>query len=130
MRTCPICQAKIVGRTDKKFCSDDCRANYHNRKNRNKNRPIKRIERILKRNRQILIEVEKQGVFYISLTLLEKMGFDFEYCTRKRSYGDQTEISCYDKSYNIVQEAGGTYVRIQGSAAGKVISGSNFHSGN
>lgn len=29
-RTCPVCGEKIVGRSDKKFCCDECRAYYHN----------------------------------------------------------------------------------------------------
>jgi Uncharacterized protein containing a Zn-ribbon (DUF2116). len=31
---CPVCGNKIVGRSDKKFCTDKCRTFYHNEKYR------------------------------------------------------------------------------------------------
>ena len=31
-KVCPVCGKKIVGRTDKKYCSDECRAFVNNRK--------------------------------------------------------------------------------------------------
>ena len=33
-KQCPECGEKIVGRTDKKFCSDGCRNTYNNRMNK------------------------------------------------------------------------------------------------
>ncbi len=39
-RVCPVCGEKIVGRSDKKFCSDECRVYHHNRKNREKARVL------------------------------------------------------------------------------------------
>lgn len=35
-RICPVCGKRIVGRTDKKYCSDECRAFTNNRKWREK----------------------------------------------------------------------------------------------
>jgi len=32
-RNCPECGEKIIGRADKKFCSDQCRNSYNNRLN-------------------------------------------------------------------------------------------------
>lgn len=37
-RTCPVCGKNVVGRSDKVYCSDDCRiyaGNYRNREKRN-----------------------------------------------------------------------------------------------
>lgn len=31
-KVCPVCGKRIVGRTDKKYCSDECRAFFNNRK--------------------------------------------------------------------------------------------------
>ena len=33
-RKCPVCGKDVLGRTDKKFCCDDCRTEYHNLSNR------------------------------------------------------------------------------------------------
>ncbi len=37
---CPICGNKVVGRSDKKFCSDGCRVFYNNLKYRKKHKSI------------------------------------------------------------------------------------------
>ena len=37
-KVCPVCGEKIVGRTDKKYCSDECRAFVNNRKWRERRR--------------------------------------------------------------------------------------------
>lgn len=34
MRVCLSCGAKLIGRSDKKFCNDGCRGFYNNSKNR------------------------------------------------------------------------------------------------
>ena len=31
-KVCPVCGEKVVGRTDKKYCRDECRAFFNNRK--------------------------------------------------------------------------------------------------
>ena len=33
-KQCPECEDPIIGRTDKKFCSDGCRNSYNNRVNK------------------------------------------------------------------------------------------------
>ncbi|MBP5229097.1 MAG: hypothetical protein J6Z32_03005 [Bacteroidales bacterium] len=33
-KKCPVCGRVVLGRTDKKFCCDDCRTEYHNLSNR------------------------------------------------------------------------------------------------
>lgn len=35
-RVCPVCGERIVGRSDKKFCGDECRVYHHNRIKREK----------------------------------------------------------------------------------------------
>ena len=37
-KICPVCGREIHGRTDKKFCSADCRIYFHNIEYRNKNK--------------------------------------------------------------------------------------------
>ena len=39
-KMCPVCGGEIHGRTDKKFCSDDCRIYYNNIRYRNKNKSL------------------------------------------------------------------------------------------
>ena len=39
-KMCPVCGSRIVGRTDKKYCSDECRAFVNNRKWRERRNKI------------------------------------------------------------------------------------------
>lgn len=34
MKRCPVCSKEFNGRSDKKFCCDECRTYYHNTKKR------------------------------------------------------------------------------------------------
>jgi predicted nucleic acid-binding Zn ribbon protein len=49
-KCCPICGKHIVGRTDKKFCSDKCRSKFHygNSKQKATKLSFKRIKGALK----------------------------------------------------------------------------------
>ncbi len=78
---CLECGEPIVGRTDKKFCSDYCRNAYNNRKNRDANNLIRRINLKLKKNRRILNEMNITGKTKVRKQQLLHAGFDFEYFT-------------------------------------------------
>jgi len=54
---CLLCNEKLSGRIDKKFCSDYCRTQYHNVRNKLSADLIRKINTILKRNRRILTEL-------------------------------------------------------------------------
>ncbi len=49
-KCCPVCGKHVVGRTDKKFCSDKCRSKFHygNSRNKESNSILKQIKRVLK----------------------------------------------------------------------------------
>jgi vacuolar-type H+-ATPase subunit B/Vma2 len=53
-RSCPECGEKIVGRIDKKFCSDGCRNAYNNRVNKDSKNLIRNINNRLRKNWRIL----------------------------------------------------------------------------
>jgi predicted nucleic acid-binding Zn ribbon protein len=104
MKTCPVCQTLVIGRSDKKYCSDDCRAAYHNERNRVRNKKIRSINRILRRNRNILGDLLQQDFDRVSKTHLQEKGFNFNYFTRERSEKGNGYKSCYDISYSLVEE--------------------------
>lgn len=83
-RNCPICKNAIVGRTDKKFCSSKCKSNYHKRLSASTENATRTIDKILHRNRSILIELMGKNRTQIKvLTLeLEKRKFNFNYITK------------------------------------------------
>ncbi|MFT7376985.1 MAG: hypothetical protein ACI88Z_000811, partial [Sphingobacteriales bacterium] len=51
---CQDCGAPISGRADKKFCGHHCRNHYHNDKYKITSGVVRKINRILTRNRSIL----------------------------------------------------------------------------
>jgi len=81
-RTCPECGSRLLGRADKKFCSDACRNTHNNRRTAFKNNAIRNINNALKKNRRILDSLcpaRKSRVLRKTLG-----GFDFGYFTHLR----------------------------------------------
>ena len=102
MKKCKMCSKKVVGRSDKLFCSVQCKSTYH-RKLRKKTKLITTtIDEILHRNRSILYEII--GDVAINKTVprmvLEKKKFQFIYHThtQKNKYG-KTYFYVYDLAW-------------------------------
>ena len=98
-RYCQSCAQVLYGRLDKKFCDDGCRNNFNNQQNSNQNKEIRIINRVLKRNRVILLAIlsvgEKPTKVDREYLLLE--GFNFRYMTHQEVGSDgQSYQICYD----------------------------------
>ena len=98
-RFCLCCGLGLHGRTDKKFCDDGCRNTFNNQQNSVQNKEIRLINRILKRNRAILLgllALEKKPTKVDRECLLLE-GFNFRYMTQHGvgSNGQSYQI-CYD----------------------------------
>jgi predicted nucleic acid-binding Zn ribbon protein len=100
---CQSCARLIFGRTDKRFCCDACR-NIWNNKNRHRAAPsVKLVNRILKRNRDVLRNVQPEGkrTFRIRKAQLEVLGFNFSYftgaCNRRNG---SIFFFCYEYGYS------------------------------
>jgi len=99
-RTCPVCGDRILGRIDKKFCSDQCRAEYNNCLNKESTSVIRKINSILRKNRRILIELNPEGKTKISRRKLIDRGFNFQYFTSiYRTKTGNTYYFCYEQGY-------------------------------
>ena len=57
VRKCLDCGAVLKGRSDKKFCSDQCRNNYNNSINREANNLVRNVHSLLRKNRKILCDL-------------------------------------------------------------------------
>jgi len=74
---CPVCASPIIGRSDKIYCSDQCRATANNQlKNTSEKRIIDTNKR-LRRNRTILKTLCPVGKSTVRKSILEDMGYDF-----------------------------------------------------
>ena len=105
MKKCPVCNAPVLGRSDKKFCSADCRAHHHHQKNRQTDRRIRSVHRVLRRNRAILEECIHQSLQMPDIRTLERKGFRFDYLTRRMENASGRIVCyCYDMAYTQVEE--------------------------
>lgn len=99
-RLCPECGDPVYGRTDKKFCSDQCRNAYNNKSVGYSDNYIRRVNNILKRNRKILQELNPTGKIKIHLNQLKRKGFDFNYHTNLYiTQSGNTYYFIYDQGY-------------------------------
>jgi predicted nucleic acid-binding Zn ribbon protein len=80
-KRCLECGEILLGRSDKKFCSDACRNAYNNRKNQVSNKLIRTINKKLKENWRILQQLNPDEKTKVHKSKLIKAGFDFEYFT-------------------------------------------------
>ncbi len=104
MKTCLECGEKLVGREDKKFCSDGCRNAYNNKMNKDSTNLMRNINNKLRKNYRILSELNPEGKSKTSRTKLISKGFDFEYFTS--IYTTKTGnvyYFLYDQGYMVIE---------------------------
>ncbi|MDT0691160.1 hypothetical protein RM549_15300 [Salegentibacter sp. F188] len=80
-KTCLECGEKLVGREDKKFCSDHCRNAHHNKVNKESNNLVRNTNNQLRRNYRILQELNPDNKTKTSKSKLLAKGFKFEFIT-------------------------------------------------
>ncbi len=85
VKECLECGEKIIGRADKKFCSDLCRNAYNNKLNSDSNNFVRNVNNKLRKNRRILEEICPEDKAKVSKNTLQREGFDFTYFTSTRT---------------------------------------------
>lgn len=82
-RVCPICKAEVKGRYGKKFCSVKCKSYYHKRLRQVTRDVAHDIDKILHRNRSILLEIMGKRKRQITIARIElsKRKFNFKHIT-------------------------------------------------
>ena len=99
-RKCLECFEQLKGRTDQKFCSDQCRSSYNNRQYVESNSAIRMINRILKKNYFILTALNSEGKSNVSKSDLQKKGYRFDYFTcTNTARNSKLNFFCYDHGY-------------------------------
>ena len=97
---CLECGDKIrYGRTDKKFCCDNCRVKYNNEQIKSSRTYRRRILGALDRNYEILDNLLKSDVTSVELIDLEGLGFSTGLMTSYRKLRRHDEYSCFDIKY-------------------------------
>lgn len=84
-KTCPVCQAEVIGRYDKIFCTVQCKSRYHVHLINITKTAAKSIDKILKRNRSILLEVMGKSTKQkkVLRTVLDGKKFNWTYYTHQ-----------------------------------------------
>ncbi len=105
VKTCLECDMKIVGRMDKKFCSDQCRNAFNNKLNSDGNNYIRNVNNILRKNRRILMELNPTGKSKANRTRLMEKGFDFNYFTNTyTTKAGAIYYFCYEYGYLLIDK--------------------------
>ncbi|MBQ9584151.1 MAG: hypothetical protein IJR25_07510 [Bacteroidales bacterium] len=101
-RRCRECDSPLAGRSDKKFCSDDCRTAWHNRRYRQELSAAAQLNRILRCNRRILASIYDAGESKVSLSDSRVSGYDSRFFTAaERLPLWRVRYYCYEFSYEL-----------------------------
>jgi predicted nucleic acid-binding Zn ribbon protein len=100
MKTCLECSEKIVGREDKKFCSDSCRNAYNNKINKDSTNFMRNVNNKLRKNYRILSELNSEGKSKATRDKMINKGFDFDFFTNiLQTKTGNTYYFLYDQGY-------------------------------
>ena len=80
-RKCLECNEKVLGRIDKKFCSDYSRNSYNNKVDKESKNLIRNTNNRLRKNYKILSELNISGKTKVTRRKLFDKGFDFIFFT-------------------------------------------------
>ena len=83
-RICRLCKSPFTGRSDKIFCTVKCKTTYHQKLSQVTRDAAYVIDKILHRNRSILLEImgKYKTQLKVPITVLEKKKFNFNYITK------------------------------------------------
>ena len=99
-KLCPECGEKIIGREDKKFCSDYCRNAYNNKVNKHSKNLIRNTNNRLRKNYKILCELNNSGKTKVTRSKLLNQNFDFNFFTSiYTTKTENTYFYIYDQGY-------------------------------
>ena len=104
IKSCLECNERIVGREDKKFCSDGCRNAYNNKINKDSNNLMRNINNKLRKNYRILGELNADGKSKTTKNKLQSHGFDFNFFTNiLHTKTGNTYYFVYDQGYMMLE---------------------------
>lgn len=101
-KVCKECGEPLVGRTDKRFCSDACRNLFHYHANNAPINYVRNVVNILKRNRRILSELNgsHEGKTKVHREKMVERGYNFLYHTNiYRTKAGNTYVFCFEHGY-------------------------------
>lgn len=114
---CAECGADLHGRSDKKFCDDQCRSTFNNKTYAQDLQSVRQVNSILLSNRRILKELSEDCGAAVGWSLLMSKGFNPVYCTGvKKSINAEPIFQCYEYSW----QRKGASVKIERNKKGEI----------
>lgn len=111
-RECIHCGNELRGRIDQKYCSNQCRTEYHNFQNRDISKFMTNVNNLLRKNRRILAALNPDGKAKVTKPQLLDEGFNFYYFTNEYvTKSGKRYLFCYDQGYLEIEE--GVYALVQ-----------------
>ncbi len=100
MRVCPVCGASVKGRSDKVYCSVECRTVKQYERRLDNEQFFMNVDKQLKTNRKILKKYNLSGLTTIRREVLLNEGFNPHFFTHywKNPKGD-VYLFCYDVGF-------------------------------
>ncbi len=99
-KECPECGNRILGRADKKFCSDACRNAHNNNLNKDESNLVRNINNRLRKNHRILSKLNTKDKTKTKRETLLKHGFNFKFFTGEYvTKSEKTYYYVYDQGY-------------------------------
>jgi len=106
-RTCLYCHEPMKGRSDKKFCSVQCKSSYHNQSTSSIEAYVRSVNKQLRANRSAMHRACPEGKATVRKEFLKKLGMDFKHLTHTwKSKGGNLYYFCYDYGYTQSSEVG------------------------
>lgn len=103
-RLCRQCGTTVLGRSDKKYCSDQCRAVFNNLRTSKEEKMMVMVNAVLRKNRSILKYINPKGNSTVRKEFLEELGFNFKYFTSIYTTKAGSQYCfCYDRGFMLLQ---------------------------
>ncbi|MFZ1750245.1 MAG: hypothetical protein WAU01_08645 [Saprospiraceae bacterium] len=106
-RKCKMCKTSISGRRDKVFCSVRCKSDYHEKLTKVTREASERVDKILHRNRSILLEIMGKSSIQkkVVKAILDSKKFHFGYITHYHLNAQNKMVHyVYDFSYIVFSD--------------------------
>lgn len=100
---CRECGKPVFGRIDKKYCSDICRHSHNNRERIASGTYVNTINAILRKNRNILSDLNPETHSKVSKNKLDAKGFNFNYITSVDTNTKEVCYYCYEYGYKVAE---------------------------
>lgn len=111
---CLECGEEIsYGRSDKKFCSEDCRSRHHYHQVQSSKTIRRKVMAILNRNYEVLDSLVHAGVEAVWISDVMTMGFNPGFSTFCRHHRKHDEYMCFDIHYRMTPNRISCITKIQ-----------------